>query len=143
MPPLRIGDWRNTYVGPTKTLNEIDLKKGIMIRRIKKNQKKDTEDIIELPASLVKFIKKRKIRGELFAGLSTTEIDNLIKKTYLDKNALPHYWRSYYTVHILNKLTDRDEIEKRLKIMDHSLKVNAAYYNKSEMPAYMKLLAGK
>ena len=143
MPPLRIGDFRNAYVGPTKTLNEINLKRGVMIRRIKKNQKEDTEDIIPLPASLITFIKKRKIKGELFTGLSTTEIENLIKRTYPGKTANPHYWRSYYTVNTLSKLTDVDEIKERLKIMDHSLKVNAAYYNKSEMPAYVKLLAGK
>lgn len=143
MPPLRIGDWRNAYVGQTKTLNEINLKRGVMIRRIKKNQKEDTEDIIPLPASLITFIKKRKIKGELFTGLSTTEIENLIKKTYPDKTATPHYWRSYYTVHILSKLTDVDEIKERLKIMDHSLKVNASYYNKQSNSAYQNLLSGK
>ena len=143
MPPLRIGDWRNGFVGLSKTLNEIDLKRGVMIRRIKKNQEVDTEDIIPLPPSLIKFIKKRKIKGALFDGLSTTEIDNLLKKTYPSKVATPHYFRSYYTVHTLSQLTDVDEIKRQLKIMDHTLKINASYYNKSEMPAYMKLLAGK
>lgn len=143
MPPLRIGDWANAFVGKSKTLNEIDLKKGIMIRRIKKNQKKETKDIIPLPESLVKFIKKRKIEGELFPNMSITEIDNLLKKTYDGKKATPHYWRSYYTVHVLSKMTNKDDIEEALRIMDHSLQVNSSYYNKQESSAYNSLMAGK
>jgi len=143
MPPLRISDWRNAFVGKTKTLNEIDLNKGIMIRRIKKNQKEDTKDIISLPPSLIHFIRASHIKGELFPDMSVTDIDNMIKRVLPDKKANPHYWRSYYTVNILSKLTDADEIKERLLTMDHSLKTNASYYNKSDMPAYMKLLAGK
>ena len=81
MPPLRIGDYVNATVGPSQTLNEININDGIMIRRIKKNQKKDTEDIISLPKSLIKFIKERGFSGELFPDMSVTEIDNLLKKT--------------------------------------------------------------
>jgi hypothetical protein len=141
MPPLRIGDFMNAVIGKSKTLNEIDLKKGVMMRRIKKNQGEDTEDIIHLPKSLIAFIKKRGIKGELFPGMSVTEIDNLLKKNYPEKKATPHYWRSYYTVHILSKLEDEDEIKKRLKIMDHSLKVNASHYNKDYSSAYIHLLS--
>jgi integrase len=143
MPPLRIGDFKNAFVGKTKTLNEIDLKKKIMIRRIKKNQKENTKDIIPLPASLVKFIKDRKIKGELFPDMSITEIDNLLKKTYEGKKATPHYWRSYYTVNVLSKLTDKEEIKEALRVMDHSIQVNASYYNKQESSAYNSLMAGK
>ena len=143
MPPLRIGDFVNAFVGESKTLNEIDLKKKIMIRRIKKNQKKNTEDIIPLPASLIKFIKERGIKGELFPDMSVTQIDNLLKTTYEGKKATPHYWRSYYTVNVLSKMTNKDEIEDALRIMDHSLEVSAAYYNKQESSAYNSLLAGK
>jgi len=156
MPPLRIGDWINAYVGETETMNEINLKKGIMIRRIKKNQKKDTEDIIPLPASLVSFIKKRKIKGELFPRgpppstpdqqrnvMSVVQIDQLLNKTYPGKTATPHIFRSVYTVNVLSKLTDKEEIKRRLKIMDHSFKVNAAYYNKQSSSAYNSLLAEK
>ena len=143
MPPLRIGDWQNAFVGKTKTLNEIDLKKGIMIRRIKKNQKEDTKDIIPLPASLIKFIKNRGISGELFPDMSITQIDNLLKATYDGKKATPHYWRSYYTVNVLSKMKDKDEIEEALRVMDHSLQVNASYYNKQASSAYNSLLAGK
>jgi integrase len=143
MPPLRIGDFKNAFVGKTKTLNEIDLKKKIMVRRIKKNQKENTKDIIPLPASLVKFIKDRKIKGELFPDMSITEIDNLLKKTYEGKKATPHYWRSYYTVNVLSKLTDKEEIKEALRVMDHSIQVNASYYNKQESSAYNSLMAGK
>lgn len=143
MPPMRISDWRNAVVGKTKTMNEIDLKKGIMIRRIKKNQKDDTRDIIPLPASLIKFIKDRGIKGEMFTGMSVTDIDNLIKKVYGEKKASPHYWRSYYTVHVLTKMESKAEIEEALRVMDHSLSTNAAYYNKQASTAYNNLVAGK
>ena len=142
MPPLRIGDWRNAFVGKSKTLNEIDLKKGIMIRRIKKNQKEDTKDIIPLPVSLIKFIKDRGIKGELFSGMSVTEIDHLLKKVYGDK-ATPHYWRSYYTVNVLSKMESEADITEALRVMDHSLSTNSKYYNKQATSAYNKLLAGK
>jgi hypothetical protein len=72
-----------------------------------------------------------------------TEIDNLLKKTYPGKVATPHIYRSLYTVNILSKLTDKEEILKRLKIMDHSLAVNASYYNKQASTAYNSLLAEK
>ncbi len=143
MPPLRISDWRNATVGKSNSLNEIDLKKGIMTRRIKKNQKQDTEDIIDLPKSLIQFIKARKIKGDLFPDMSTTQIDTLLKKTFPDKKANPHAFRSIYTVNILSKLTDKEEIIKRLKIMDHSLKINSQYYNKQSTSAYNDLLSGK
>ena len=143
MPPLRISDYRNTVVGKTKTMNEIDLKKGIMIRRIKKNQKEDTRDIIPLPASLINFIKDRKITGELFPDMSVTDIDYIIKKVYGDKKASPHYWRSYYTVHVLSKMQSKAEIEEALRVMDHSLSTNNAYYNKQSSSAYNNLVAGK
>ena len=143
MPPLRIGDWINAYVGETETMNEINLKKGILTRRIKKNQKKNTEDIIKLPESLVSFIKKRGIKGELFPDMSVVQIDQLLHKTYPDKTATPHIFRSVYTVNVLSKLTSKKEIKERLRIMDHSLEVNAAYYNKQSSSAYNSLLAEK
>lgn len=143
MPPLRIGDWVNAFVGESKTLNEIDLKKKIMIRRIKKNQKKNTEDIIPLPASLIKFIKERGIKGELFPDMSVTQIDNLLKTTYEGKKATPHYWRSYYTVNVLSKMGNKDKIEEALRIMDHSLEVNSSYYNKQSSSTYNSMVAKK
>ena len=143
MPPLRIGDWRNAFVGPSKILNEINITDGIMIRRIKKNQKKDTEDIIPLPKSLIKFIKERGISGELFPDMSVTEIDNLLKKTYPGKKASPHYWRSYFTVHILSNMKNKKKITEALRVMDHSLQVNASYYNKQASSVYNSMMAGK
>jgi integrase len=143
MPPLRIGDYINAFVGPSKTLNEINIKDGIMIRRIKKNQKKDTEDIIPLPKSLIKFIKERGISGELFPDMSVTEIDNLLKKTYPGKKASPHYWRSYFTVHTLSNMKNKKKITEALRVMDHSLQVNASYYNKQASSVYNSMMAGK
>ena len=143
MPPLRISDYRNAVVGKTKTMNEIDLKKGVMIRRIKKNQKADTKDIIPLPASLVKFIKDRGIKGHMFPDMSVTDIDNMTKKVFGEKKATPHYWRSYYTVHILSQMKTKAEIEEALRVMDHSIKTNATYYNKQSSSAYNNLIAGK
>jgi len=143
MPPLRIGDWRNSFVGPTKTLNEIDMKKKIMIGRIKKNQKEDTMDIIPLPPSLIHFIFASHIKGELFPGMSVTDMDNMIKRVMPDKKASPHYWRSYYTVNVLSKMPNKEDITEALRIMDHSLAVNASYYNKQASTAYNSLLAGK
>lgn len=143
MPPLRISDWRNAFVGKSKTLNEIDLKKGIMVRIIKKNQKKDTRDIIPLPESLIKFIKDRKIKGELFPDMSVTDIDNMVKKVFGEKKCTPHYWRSMYSVTILTKMKTKAEIEEALRVMDHSIKTNNAYYNKQSSSAYQNLLGGK
>jgi integrase len=133
----------NAIVGPSNTLNEININDGIMIRRIKKNQKKDTEDIIPLPKSLIKFIKERGISGELFPDMSVTEIDNLLKKTYPGKKASPHYWRSYFTVHTLSKMKNKDKIIEALRAMDHSLEVNASYYNKQASSVYNSMMAGK
>jgi len=143
MPPLRISDWRNAVVGKTKTMNEIDLKKGIMIRRIKKNQQEDTKDIIPLPPSLIHFITAAHIKGELFPEMSVTDIDNMIKRALPDKTANPHYWRSYYTVHILSQMESKAEIIETLRIMDHSLRTNNMYYNKQSSTAYNNLIAGK
>jgi integrase len=143
MPPLRISDWRNAVVGKTADLNEINLKKGIMLRRIKKNQKAETEDIIPLPPSLVHFIRASHIKGELFPGMSVTDINTMITKKYGDKKANPHYWRSYYTVHKLTQMKTKEEIMEAVRIMDHSLKTNATYYNKQASSAYNDLIAGK
>jgi len=143
MPPLRISDWRNAVVGKSDTMNEIDLQKGIMIRRIKKNQKEDTRDIIPLPPSLIHFIRASHIKGELFPGMSVSDIDYLIKKALPDKTANPHYWRSYYTVHILSQMKSKAAIVEALRIMDHSLRTNASYYNKQASSAYNNLIAGK
>ena len=143
MPPLRIGDWRNAFVGKSKTMNEIDLQKKIMTRRIKKNQKEDTEDIIQLPPSLIHFFFASHIKGELFPTMSVTQIDNMIKRAMPDKKATPHYWRSYYTVNVLSKMTTEADITEALRVMDHSLNTNSKYYNKQATSAYNKLLAGK
>ncbi len=139
MIPLRIGDYINATTVKTDEKNFIDLKKGYMIRHIKKNQGEDTEDKIPLPKSLTDFIKKRGIKGELFPNMSVTEIDNLLKKTFPGKKANPHYFRSLYAVKIAPGL-DEKRLKEVLKIMDHSVKTHAQYYKKDMKNPLMKLL---
>jgi hypothetical protein len=139
MIPLRIGDYINATTVKTDEKNFIDLKKGYMIRHIKKNQGEDTEDKIPLPKSLTDFIKKRGIKGELFPNMSVTEIDNLLKKTFPGKKANPHYFRSLYAVKIAPHL-DEKRLKEVLAIMDHSVKTHAQYYKKDLKDPLMKLL---
>jgi hypothetical protein len=139
MVPLRIGDYMNSTTIKTSDKNFIDLKKGLFIRHIKKNQEEDTEDKFPLPKSLVEFIKKRGIKGELFPNMSVTEIDNLLKKTFPGKKANPHYFRSLYAVKVAPHL-DEKRLKEVLKIMDHSVKTHAQYYKKDMKDPLMKLL---
>jgi hypothetical protein len=139
MVPLRIGDYMNSTTIKTSDKNFIDLKKGLFIRHIKKNQEEDTEDKFPLPKSLVEFIKKRGIKGELFPNMSVTEIDNLLKKTFPGKKANPHYFRSLYAVKVAPHL-DEKRLKEVLKIMDHSIKTHAQYYKKDQKNPLMKLL---
>lgn len=139
MVPLRIGDYMNATTIKTSDKNFIDLKKGLFIRHIKKNQEEDTEDKFPLPKSLVEFIKKRGIKGELFPNMSVTEIDNLLKKAFPGKKANPHYFRSLYAVKVAPHL-DEKRLKEVLKIMDHSIKTHAQYYKKDMKDPLMKLL---
>jgi tagatose-1,6-bisphosphate aldolase non-catalytic subunit AgaZ/GatZ len=96
-----------------------------------------------LSGSVIHFIRASHIKGELFPNMSVTDIDNMIKRVMPDKTATPHYWRSYYTVNVLSKMPNKEDITEALRIMDHSLAVNASYYNKQASTAYNSLLAGK
>lgn len=139
MIPLRIGDYMNATTIKTDEKNFIDLKKGVFVRHIKKNQEEDTEDKFPLPKSLIDFIKKRGIKGELFPNMSVTEIDNLLKKAFPGKKANPHYFRSLYAVKVAPHL-DEKRLKEVLKIMDHSIKTHAQYYKKDMKDPLMKLL---
>ena len=139
MVPLRIGDYINATTIKTDDKNFVDLKKGVFVRHIKKNQEEDTEDKFPLPKSLVEFIKKRGIKGELFPNMSVTEIDNLLKKAFPGKKANPHYFRSLYAVKVAPHL-DEKRLKEVLKIMDHSIKTHAQYYKKDLKNPLMKLL---
>lgn len=139
MVPLRIGDYINATTIKTDDKNFVDLKKGVFVRHIKKNQEEDTEDKFPLPKSLVEFIKKRGIKGELFPNMSVTEIENLLKKAFPGKKANPHYFRSLYAVKVAPHL-DEKRLKEVLKIMDHSIKTHAQYYKKDLKNPLMKLL---
>lgn len=139
MVPLRIGDYMNATTIKTDEKNFIDLKKGVFVRHIKKNQEEDTEDKFPLPKSLIDFIKKRGIKGELFPNLSVTEIDKILKKAFPGKKANPHYFRSLYAVKVAPHL-DEKRLKEVLKIMDHTVKTHAQYYKKDMKDPLMKLL---
>lgn len=142
IPALRIYDWINAYVGNDKELNSIDMKKSVMIRRIKKNQGEATEDIIPLPKSLIDFIRKRGIKGPLLGDISAAEIDKMLKKTFPDKTANPRYFRDMYSTKITPTLT-KDKLEKVLEIMDHSAEIHAKHYRKHKGDALTELIVGK
>lgn len=142
MPALRIGDWINAYVGKNNKLNSIDLKTGIMTRRIKKNQKADTKDIIPLPKSLIKFIQDSNIKGPLLGDLTSADIDVLLKKTFPNKKATPRYFRDMYSTKITPTLS-KDELKQVLKIMDHSAEIHGKHYRKHKGDALTELILGK
>ena len=145
-PALRIYDWINGYVGKHKELNEIDLKKRIMIRRIYKSQKvdKETKKVkemkIPLPQSLCDFIKKRGISGALLGDVNATAIDVLLSKTFPSKIATPRYLRAKYTTEIVPTF-DKAKLETTLEILDHTASTHASYYRKNNKDPLMELLA--
>jgi hypothetical protein len=142
IPALRIHDYINAVVGKSETMNEIDLKKKVMIRRIKKNQKADTMDIIPLPLSLTKFIKKRNIDGALFGSLTNLDIDKLLTATFPGKKANPRYLRDLYSVE-KTKTLSKPALKQALATMDHSALVHSAYYMKTEQDPLTELIVGK
>ena len=145
MPALRIYDFINAYVGKHKELNEIDLKKKVMTRRIYKSQKVDkttgkvNEMLIPLPKDLCDFIKKRGITGALLGQTNATAIDVLLSKTFPQKTATPRYWRAKYTTEIVPTF-DKAKLEKTLEQLDHSSQTHAAYYRKNSKDPLMSLL---
>tara|TARA_R110000868_G_scaffold131790_3_gene342048 strand:- start:911 stop:2077 length:1167 start_codon:yes stop_codon:yes gene_type:complete len=141
IPALRIGDYLNAFVGKTETLNEIDIKKKVMIRRIVKNQKEE-EMRIPLPASLVQFIKEREIKGALFGDETAQSIDKLLAKTFPQQKANPRYFRDLYSTEITPTLT-KAKLKKVLAILDHAPLTHAAYYRKMKQDPLTELIAGK
>jgi len=145
MPALRIYDFINGYVGKHKELNEIDLKKKIMTRRIYKSQKVDKttgkvkEMLIPLPKDLCDFIKKRGITGALLGDTNATAIDVLLAKTFPQKTATPRYLRAKYTTEVVPTF-DKAKLEKTLEQLDHSAATHAAYYRKNNKDPLMSLL---
>ena len=145
MPALRIYDYINAYVGKHKELNEIDLKKRTMTRRIYKSQKVDKtsgkvkEMAIPLPKALCDFIKKRGVNGALLGDTNATAIDVLLSKTFPQKTATPRYWRAKYTTEVVPTF-DKAKLETTLEQLDHSAATHAAYYRKNSKDPLMSLL---
>lgn len=148
MPSLRIYDWINSYVGKTDTMNEINLKKGVMIRRIVKHAKIDKknkvkDEIIQLPASLVDFIKKRGIKGDLFGTHSGHSLNLILKKAFPDRHINSQYFRHLYSTTVTPKM-EKGELKTTLETMNHSAKVHASHYRKSKNgDALLQLVVGK
>jgi hypothetical protein len=141
IPALRIGDYLNAFVGKSETLNEIDIKKKVMVRRIVKNQKEE-EMSIPLPASLIKFIKEREITGPLLGKETAQSIDKLLIKTFPEQKANPRYFRDLYSTEITPTLT-KAKLKKVLAILDHAPLTHAAYYRKMKQDPLTELIAGK
>lgn len=106
-------------------LNYIDTTKSKMLRRIKKNQ--GEPDIVPLSPDVITLLKDR-TPGPIFS-VNITELNRLIHKTFPDKTANPHYWRSRYSVDILPHKKNQAEI---LRWMNHSALTNAKYYHKAD-----------
>lgn len=141
IPALRIGDYLNAFVGKSEKMNEIDLKKKVMIRRIAKNQTEETISI-PLPASLVKFIKDREIKGALFGEETAQSIDKLLLKIFPGQKANPRYFRDLYSTEITPTLS-KAKLKKVLAILDHAPLTHAAYYRKMKQDPLTELIAGK
>ena len=147
-PALRIYDWINGYVGKHGELNEIDLKKRIMTRRIYKSQKidKTTKKVkemkIPLPKDLCDFIKKRGITGALLGDVNATNVDLLLHKTFPNKTSTPRYLRAKYTTEIAPTF-DKAKLETTLEQLDHTAKTHASYYRKTKKDPLMELMIEK
>lgn len=149
IPALRIHDWINAVVGKTDDLNEINIRKKVMIRRIvkiaeiDKKTQKVKEDIIELPKSLIEFIQKRKIKGALFGDHSARTLSALLLKEFPNRKANPRYFRDLYSTTVTPTFS-KEKLEKVLGIMNHKALTHASYYRKTkEGDPLLQLVAGK
>lgn len=149
MPSLRIYDWINSYVGKTDTMNEINLKKGVMIRRIVKQPKvnkktnKVMAETIQLPASLVDFIKKRGIKGDLFGTHSGQSLNLILKKAFPDRHINSQYFRHLYSTTVTPKM-EKEELKTALTVLNHKALTHASHYRKTNKgDALLQLVVGK
>lgn len=127
---LRLGDWVNSVVGTSKTMNVINLKKGTLTRRISKVMPdKDKPDVIKLPKSLIDYIKEKNIKGALFGKATLQEIVKKISTTFGEGNG-SRYWRTKYVTEIISKLPKTEKI-KTAKNMNHSYETANVIYDKN------------
>ena len=128
---LRLGDWVNTVVGKSKTMNVIDLKKGTLTRRISKvmpDPKKP--DVIKLSDELIDYIKSRDIKGNLFGDASLQDIVKRVSNTFGEGNG-PRYWRQKYVSEIVAGMTKSSKI-KTAKSMNHSVGTAVLVYDRNK-----------
>ena len=128
MPPLRLSEWVNSYVGKNKQLNEIILSKKIMRRRISKNMSEEVD--IPLSNSLVKYLKKLELKGALFGELPLQEIVNIVNKTLGSGNG-SRAFRIKYNSEIAPKLSGKERVVLA-KQLDHSVGTAVLVYQRDK-----------
>lgn len=131
---LRLGDWVNTLVNTkSKTMNVIDVKKGILTRRISKVMPDPLKpDIIKLPTELIEYIREKDISGNLFGDASLQEIVKKVSTTFGEGNG-SRYWRRKYISEIVSQMTKSNKI-KTAKSMNHSVGTATLIYDRGAKP---------
>jgi hypothetical protein len=137
MPVLRIGDWIQTTTVDDGKHNFLDLKKREMTRRISKNNK--GELTFKVPISIIKEVKKQKIKGYLFGDMNEHQLTELVKHAYKDKVVNPHHFRVLYATEKVLKMKSAEKIVDSLDVSDHSLKTFLTIYERSGKPAIKAL----
>ena len=137
MPVLRIGDWIQTTTVDDGKHNYLDLKKREMTRRISKNNK--GELTFKVPISIIKEVKKQKIKGFLFPDMNEHQLTELVKHAYKDKVVNPHHFRVLYATEKVLKMKSAEKIVDSLDVSDHSLKTFLTIYERSGKPAIKAL----
>ena len=130
VPALRLGDYINAVIGPSKTMNSIILSSGKMTRRISKNN--DGTTIIQLPKSLIKFMKislQLKKGDTLFGDMTAEQVSQRVAKDLGASNG-SRFWRQKYVTEIMSKMSGKERLEVS-KMMGHSLETNIVVYDKS------------
>jgi hypothetical protein len=126
---LRLGDYINTVVGKSKTMNFIDLKKGTLTRRISKVMPDPSNpDIIKLPSELIEYIKQKNIKGNLFGDYTLEEIVKKVAKI-LGEGHGSRYWRRMYITEIVSEMKKSEKIQIA-KNMNHSVETATLVYDR-------------
>ena len=137
MAVMRFGDWINASTIDDGKSNYINLKKKNMSRRITKNGK--GEMVIKIPKVIIDEIKKQKINGYLFGGLTEPQISLMVKKAYPGINATSRHFRNLYSTEKISKMKSVPKIKEALKIMDHSLSTWLNIYQRIDKPIFRLL----
>jgi hypothetical protein len=142
VPALRLGDYINAVIGPSKTMNSIILSSGKMTRRISKNN--DGTTVIQLPKSLMKFIKTTLMlkKGDtLFGDMSAEQVSQKVARDLGPSNGA-RYFRKKYVSEIVSKMSGAERV-KVAKEMGHSLETQVSVYQKDAPTIVEKKLKSK